>query len=375
MAVEDCLLAAIALLYDAAMDQTLWPAALQSLADLTGSQAATLWVLDGSEQPSLPAFLYINFDAAFIRAYLDHMTPMDPTVQYLLAHPQQPIVHDGLYLTERDIDQHPYYAWHTRHSDARYRLLAQIQPVPDTQAGIALHRTRAAGRYQAPDVELLQRLYRHVQHALAVGIRLGTLDDRHQSAMDLLDRNPVAVLFLDRRQRLVHANHSAETIANQCDGIQLAANGLRLSRDHDNRQLARLIGNALATTSTDASPGGAMSVSRPSGKRAYVLRVTPVSERSGPLSFSAPAVCVLVTDPDQETILPEQTLQSAFGLTAAESRLACRLAAGDDLESAAVKLSITYGSARARLAEIFQKTQTHRQGELIRLLLTTLALI
>jgi DNA-binding CsgD family transcriptional regulator len=66
-------------------------------------------------------------------------------------------------------------------------------------------------------------------------------------------------------------------------------------------------------------------------------------------------------------------LRSVFGLTQAESALAALLAAGDDLRSAAEKLAISYGTARTRLAEVFQKTQTHRQGELIQLLLSTLA--
>jgi DNA-binding CsgD family transcriptional regulator len=65
-------------------------------------------------------------------------------------------------------------------------------------------------------------------------------------------------------------------------------------------------------------------------------------------------------------------LQSAFGLTEAEARLATLLADGIELRVAAEILGITYGSARTRLAEIFQKTETKRQGELIRLLLSTI---
>jgi len=44
-----------------------------------------------------------------------------------------------------------------------------------------------------------------------------------------------------------------------------------------------------------------------------------------------------------------------------------------ELRSAAAELKIAYGTARVRLAEIFHKTETRRQGELIRLLLSTLA--
>jgi DNA-binding CsgD family transcriptional regulator len=59
-------------------------------------------------------------------------------------------------------------------------------------------------------------------------------------------------------------------------------------------------------------------------------------------------------------------------LTEAEARLAALLGAGDELRSAAAKLGITYGTARARLSGIFEKTQTRRQAELIRVLLAGL---
>jgi DNA-binding CsgD family transcriptional regulator len=62
-----------------------------------------------------------------------------------------------------------------------------------------------------------------------------------------------------------------------------------------------------------------------------------------------------------------------FGLTDAEARLADMLARGVELRAAASKLDITYGTARARLAEIFQKTNTHRQGELVSLILAIAA--
>jgi len=85
-----------------------------------------------------------------------------------------------------------------------------------------------------------------------------------------------------------------------------------------------------------------------------------------------PAVCVLMTDPDGLRPLPSSRLRAAFGLTDAEARLAALLAGGEELRSAAAQLKITYGTARTRLTEIFQKTETRRQGELIKLLLTTL---
>jgi hypothetical protein len=93
--------------YDAAMDESLWCVALGSLCEITKSQATNFWVLDGSEEPRLPTFTCINFDIDSIKEYLEHTASIDPTVQYLVRHPREPIIHDGLVITEREKDKHP----------------------------------------------------------------------------------------------------------------------------------------------------------------------------------------------------------------------------------------------------------------------------
>jgi DNA-binding CsgD family transcriptional regulator len=65
-------------------------------------------------------------------------------------------------------------------------------------------------------------------------------------------------------------------------------------------------------------------------------------------------------------------LRSHFGLTLAEARLALHLVAGETLRSAAVKLNITYETARTSLKKIFRKTETGRQAELLLAILTAL---
>jgi DNA-binding CsgD family transcriptional regulator len=65
-------------------------------------------------------------------------------------------------------------------------------------------------------------------------------------------------------------------------------------------------------------------------------------------------------------------LRSHFGLTPAEARLALHLVAGETLRCAAVKLSITYETARTSLKNVFRKTETCRQVELVLVILTAL---
>jgi DNA-binding CsgD family transcriptional regulator len=373
--VNEHLLAVIESRYDAALDETLWPAALRQLSEFTGSQAATFWVLDGSDRPRLPTFLSFNLDPAFIQDYLRSVAHIDPTVQYLVRHPEQPIVHDGLVITEREKDRHAYYDWHGRYSDLRFRLVGQVCPAPAVHAGVALHRTQNVGRYDPADIEVFSALYRHLTRALMIGFRLGSLGTMQQCTEELLDHNPAAVILLDALHKVVYTNRRAQELVSDADGIRLSADGISLSDRLHHDKLLRLIAGAAVALRTSDSPGGVLRIPRPSGKRPYACLVAPMAVNYAALSTLRPAVCVVITDPDAQILLSIGRLQAAFALTEAEARLAALLAAGEDVRGAAAKLGITYGTARVRLAEIFQKTDTRRQGELIKVLLTTLALV
>jgi DNA-binding CsgD family transcriptional regulator len=65
-------------------------------------------------------------------------------------------------------------------------------------------------------------------------------------------------------------------------------------------------------------------------------------------------------------------LRCRFGLTPAEAKLALQLVAGETLRAAAVKLNITYETARTELKNIFNKTETCRQAELVIVIVTAL---
>ena len=68
--------------------------------------------------------------------------------------------------------------------------------------------------------------------------------------------------------------------------------------------------------------------------------------------------------------LPAGVLTRLYGLTPAEARLAAALVAGQSLVDFATEAEITANTARWTLKQVFAKTDTHRQAELVRRLLT-----
>lgn len=362
------MLAIIDAFYDAALDESLWPDAMRRLTNFTGSQAATFWVLN-SANASLPTFTHINFDPRIIEEYVGGIARLDPTVRYLVAHPRELVVHDGLLPDSKDNDTRTYQEWHNRSVETRFRMVAQCTVAEEAQAGIALHRTRKAGRFEAADIARFAVLHRHLHRALTIGTRLASLGAMQQFSVEWLDRNAAGVVLLDRVGRIVFANRRAQAIDADADGLKLSAGGVVLGARAENRRLQSLLLAGTLGAGRSASLESAMRVSRPSGKRPYALFILPFSKRLPVLAISAPVLCVVISDPEEIAVPQPRRLQQLFSLTPAEARLAALLAKGDDLRYCAGKLGITYGTARARLAQLFQKTGTRRQGELISRLL------
>ena len=86
---------------------------------------------------------------------------------------------------------------------------------------------------------------------------------------------------------------------------------------------------------------------------------------SGSTLLSRSSRCVTRVDCRRQEI----NLRRRFGLTAAEARLATEVLKGDGRAAAARRRGISLDTANYQLARIFEKTGTHRQTELIRLLL------
>jgi DNA-binding CsgD family transcriptional regulator len=99
-----------------------------------------------------------------------------------------------------------------------------------------------------------------------------------------------------------------------------------------------------------------------------VLRIWPIER---PARWPAPDVRALLT----LTALgprpgpPAAVLAKVFGLTPSEARLASIMARGAAPEMAARELNVSRETVRNQLKSIFAKTGTHRQGELVALLL------
>jgi len=100
------------------------------------------------------------------------------------------------------------------------------------------------------------------------------------------------------------------------------------------------------------------------------MLVSALAEESGP-----GRAVLFLTDPEVQPNISAPILGELFGLTDSEARLARALAEGSRLDEAAETIGVTVSSARTYLKQVFSKTETNRQAELVQLILTSPAIL
>ena len=108
----------------------------------------------------------------------------------------------------------------------------------------------------------------------------------------------------------------------------------------------------------------------PQAGKALALQIQVLPLRASETSWGLnPAVLVFVSDPAASLPSRSQTLKDLYQLSPLETRLAELFLQGVELKQAAENLKLTYENTRFHLKQIFRKTGTNRQTDLLRLLM------
>ena len=196
----------------------------------------------------------------------------------------------------------------------------------------------------------------------------------------ILRRIQTAVLTLDPALRVGYTNPAAEALLRRGDGLRLRNGRLTARSPMDERRLIAAVSAACRRIDGAArSPGGKqpplgegafVSVHRGEGLAPYRISVFPLHRYDRVRRLTLDTGSVIFVDDPNDGVLPAQddVWSRSFRLTPAEARLAVHLASGATLKDHAEESGVTYNTARAQLRSIFEKTDTHRQVDLVRLL-------
>ena len=237
-------------------------------------------------------------------------------------------------------------------------------------AGLAVFATPASGPFDETHLDFGDLLVPH----LSLGYRMLAQARRHEALEDAIDRFPTGVVLLDARGHVLVTNRAARHIFEQNDGLALAENAPRAAAAADDAALHRAIEATIeASVAGRLIESAVLTVPRRSGRRPYPLMVGPLRPHEGEPTLADAVAVLYVSDLDTGTLRRREALRELYGLTEAESHLVELLCQGSSLDEAADARGVTLNTARSQLKQVFAKTHTSRQSELVRLVLSGVA--
>jgi len=144
--------------------------------------------------------------------------------------------------------------------------------------------------------------------------------------------------------------------------------GRAAAHDSTIRIHTKAAGNATIGAWT-SSAGGAILVTRKPPLRPLQVVVSPFASGSQRSDLQATAL-IHFSDPYANPRPRGEILCALYGLTPTESRLADLLLDGMEVQQIADRMKTTLQTARVNLKRVLAKTDTHRQSELMRLMLS-----
>jgi DNA-binding CsgD family transcriptional regulator/PAS domain-containing protein len=211
----------------------------------------------------------------------------------------------------------------------------------------------------------------HLRRAFEVHRTMQGVKSVQLALAEAIDRLPTGLVLLDAKRRVVVQNRGAERILAANDGFRIDRHGPSADDARENATFQKLIADAIdARGGQELRAAGFVAVSRPSGERSYAVMVTPLLAAPGKGGMSDAVVAIFVADPSARIFAGPEALTELYQLTHSEAELVRLLASGLSLEEAADKRGVSLNTARSHLKHVFAKTDTSRQGELVRLIVS-----
>jgi DNA-binding CsgD family transcriptional regulator/PAS domain-containing protein len=235
---------------------------------------------------------------------------------------------------------------------------------------IRLSRRQPENPFGVLEKSLLTRLLPYLESAFRLHEQRRRLLLERSAHIGALDQLAFGLVIIDEAGRIVRVNETAQ---------RLLSSSSLLRVDH-----GRLCGGGGSTRVENAVAAmhhagegerQFLRLTSPQAGEYIQMLLRPISPAGKPEAREPCGVAVFLNDEVRNRDIYLGRFGQLYGLSPAEIALIDELLQGSSIAIAADKLGISENTARTQLRSVFSKTNVHRQAELIRLVLTSLAII
>jgi DNA-binding CsgD family transcriptional regulator len=357
----------IASVYDAALDQELWPGVLQQTCRHFNCMMASLASYDLLNSSANMDKTW-GYDPQYLRSYLDHYVKINPMIPASM----RTSVGDVLTISQLM----PYEEWL---ACTAYREWAKPQGIIDgIQATLEKTGTAMAflaiGRHENVGLvdERMRRgtelLWPHFRRAVLIGKVLNLQKVEVAVFGDTLDGLAAALFLVDANGRISFANAAGRAMLSDADVVTSPHGFLATADAQADRRLREVFAAAGAGDAALKGGGIAVPLTARSGAHyvAHVLPLTSGSRRAAGINYAAvAAVFVRGAALDMGSII--EAMGHLYGLTPAERRALQAVIDVGGVARAGSTLGISEATVKTHLQHIFEKTGTRSQIDLVKL--------
>jgi DNA-binding CsgD family transcriptional regulator len=353
--------------YDAGMDPKLWSEVLGRLRDSVHADIGAVIVHD-FEQGQGQIEHSVGIDGMFVTAYREFYSRQNTWLQT-----PEKLTRVGQVLTseqlpeEAEIADTDFYRYWLRPQNLFHQMIGVLDVHGSQISLLWFARARDKGAFWEDDVEFLLRLLPHLRQGLLAGYAFRRVQENERILLDTLDVMPIGIALLGYSGGVLAANRAAREIIDGEEVVYLGSSGLGLRLPAGRFRFRDLLAESTTEVPSEAEAEIHSFVApRDGSRRPITLLFMPVKDRPFRRTDRDTAAVVFIADPERPVEIDPRMLIRLYGLSRAEARVAVLLGRGLRLEQAAQHLGLTYETVRKHLKQIFSKTGTDRQAELIR---------
>lgn len=229
-------------------------------------------------------------------------------------------------------------------------------------AGLGVHRGFAAEPFGQAEIDIIQTLYPHLQRAIRIHKEFSRLRAREQTLQDAMSRLALGVIEISMDGQLSYCSEMAQRMLAQHPALSISDDGrLRVCDGAQQKALQALIDDALADVPDRRKRNLAMGIEHGDRAHPLVVMVAPAATPG--------AVNLYLSDPWLPSAVSPEVLQSVYGFSPAESRVAMALVNGLGLREIAEAHGVKEETIKSQLKSLFAKAGVSRQQDLVRVLL------
>ena len=212
------------------------------------------------------------------------------------------------------------------------------------------------------DHKLFELVKPHLQRAIRLRLKHQKVGYKLDMLANVLEEIPIGVLVVDRQLQVLFANQLADQLLSKQVGITLAGDRIRITDDSEHRLFRQKIIEVCDTTKDQHAIPMNLHSERHNEMSVLISRMGYTEEI---LSQDISAALLFVSPPLQHKTLPHDLLKNLYNFTRSESSLANNLIHNKNLEQIASERNVSINTIRNQIGSMFDKTNTHRQSELV----------